>query len=285
VSDELSTQLIDAAGLRAPLAEICAIQEEHQRFFSGVFSALDRLASELSQRQETWLSERKLSAEALQRQAATIGANGDGQLQRILEEAERGRDVLRTALEATETHGQRLAQMTDELSQARAELAGARQEIERLRGDLDKAPSPAVPDEKLQERLQQAERERDQIDRERVVLETELDTVRHRAAEMTETLADQRREIGEERKQWALELKRMRSLLEALSKRPTVLPAAASGPPQSAVDVNKAAPPAAPATVSASAAGPDPVLESVAAQFEMLQKDVVRRRETTADCN
>lgn len=283
MSDELSTQLIDAAGLRAPLAEICASQEEHERFFSGAFSVLDRLASELSQRQETWLSERKLNAEALQRQAATIGADGDGQLQRILEEAERGRDVLRTALEATETHGQRLGQMTDELSQARAELAGARQEIERLRGNLDKAPSPATPaclDEGQQEKLLRAEQERAQLEQERVVLETELDTVRHRAAEMAETLADQRREMGEERQQWSLELKRMRSLLEALSKRP-MEPPPTSAPPQPAVEVQAAAPATAPAPVP----NDDPVLESVAAQFEMLQKDVARRRGTTADCH
>jgi len=283
VSDEPSIQLIDAAGLRAPLAEIHAGQEEHQRFFSGVFSALDMLASELSQRQEMWLSERRLSEEAIHRQAATIGANGDGQLQQMLEEAERGRAALATALEATETHGDHLAQMTDELSQARVELTQARQEIERLRGDLDKVPNSAaspILDEELKEKLERAEQERTQLEQERLVLETELDTVRNRAVEMTETLADQRREIGEERQRWALELKRMRSLLEALAKR-QMQPPAASGPPQTPVGVEAAAP----VTPSAPASGDDPVLDSVVAQFEMLQKDIVRRRETAADCS
>jgi hypothetical protein len=53
------------------------------------------------------------------------------------------------------------------------------------------------------------------------------------------------------------------------------------------VDVEPAAPaaPATPAMASAATAGDDPVLDSVVAQFEMLQKDIVRRRETAADCN
>lgn len=283
MSDEKSIQLIDDAGLRAPLAEIHAGQEEHQQFFSGVFSALDMLASELSQRQEMWLSERRLSEEALERQAATIGVNGDGRLQQMLEEAERGRAALTTALEATETHGDRLAQMTDELSQARVELTQARQEIERLRGDLDKVPNSApspTPDVNLKEQLERVEQERTQLEQERLVLETELDTVRNRAAEMAETLADQRREMGEERTRWALELKRMRSLLEALANR-QMQPPAVLGPRQPPIEVEAAAP----ATTPAPAPSDDPVLESVVAQFEMLQKDIVRRRETAADCS
>ena len=70
-------------------------------------------------------------------------------------------------------------------------------------------------------------------------------------------LADQRREMGEERGRWAQELKQMRGLLESLSKR-QVAPQADSRSRQPEVVVEAVAPP----TPSASSAGDDPVLAS-----------------------
>lgn len=135
---------------------------------------------------------------------------------------------------------------------------------------------PSAPDGQLLGQVRQLEDERRALERERAVLESELEAVRNRAAEMTETLAEQKRQMAEQRDQWAEELRRMRHLLETLTGRLAESP---SRPEPAA--------PAAPAGRPAPAAGPgspgggagDAVLDSVMAQFQMLQKDRARRRE------
>jgi chromosome segregation ATPase len=318
LSAELSTQLVEADGLRESLAEICASQEEFGRFFAGVFAELDAISVDLVRRNQAWQSratetesELQQRSEHLQAERAAIaaereeawkeihqkrqqveqehvhvaaaGAGDNAELQRMLEEAERDRTALRTALEGAQKQGECLAQVADELSHTRAELAEARREIEQLREGMDHgvdtAQSPS--DGKVQEQLQVLEQERVQLDQERVVLETELEMVRNRAAEMAEALAQQQRQMADERQQWAQELKRMRRLLEALAGRAIEYPAV-GGPPRAFVEPRRATEtsPDEPCTPRANG---DPVLGSVMAQFEMLQKDIVRRRREGAE--
>lgn len=131
--------------------------------------------------------------------------------------------------------------------------------------------------EQLQKQLHRVEKELAKVKQQRMVLETELETVRNRAAEMAETLARQRRQSAHEREQWTGELKQVRRLLETLvgqqvqhesapeSDETHLQPQEATGPsPQSA---------------SAPAADSDPVLDSVMAQFKMLQKGLGRQKE------
>jgi hypothetical protein len=99
---------------------------------------------------------------------------------------------------------------------------------------------------------------------------------------MAEMLADQQQQMADERAQWTQEFKRMRRLLETLSSRqpePEAQPE--PKPRKKAVDAREEAEwelePA-----GATAARGDPVLGSVMAQFEMLQKDIVRRRKDSA---
>ena len=75
----------------------------------------------------------------------------------------------------------------------------------------------------------------------------------------------------QQRNQWADELKCMRRLLEGIS-RTLIQQATANGEP--AQSHNR---PNAPDDVEQD--GEDPVLDTVMAQFEMLQKDLTRRRE------
>lgn len=164
-----------------------------------------------------------------------------------------------------------------ERAEAESELQrrSARLEAERAAIAAEREQAP-----KLHERLQALERELAERDQERVVLESELDMVRNRAAEMAETLAQHQQQMADERQQWTQELKQMRRLLETLSSHGLEHPAPAEAPRTRVAPPRTAAKPAEEA--AAARQGGDPVLGSVMAQFEMLQKDIVRRRKESA---
>lgn len=159
---------------------------------------------------------------------------------------------------------QELEARAEHLDQQRAELAVER---ERLREEAGRA---------MQEEMRRMEQEKTVLEQERVALETELEAVRTRAAEMAESLAQQGRQMAEERAAWSEELKRVRRVLESLVQQQ-----AGQAVPQPASAARAAAPaPAQPVHAVQAARGPsdDPVLSSVMAQFDMLQKDLARRR-------
>jgi chromosome segregation ATPase len=133
------------------------------------------------------------------------------------------------------------------------------------------AQSPAWP--AMEERLRRMEEERAESDRQRAVLESELETLRARNAEMARLLDQQKHQVTEERSQWGDEIRRLRQVMELMSagrgeKRSPAT--AAPPPPDTAAQANRAP--------AGSAGGPDSVLDSVIAQFELLQKDAARRR-------
>ena len=80
--------------------------------------------------------------------------------------------------------------------------------------------------------------------------------------------------MSEERTEWTAELKRMRRTLETFTQRQIEL-AQAGGSGQAAESAGAAK------TASTETAN-DPVLDSVMAQFEMLQKDLAKRRKGSA---
>jgi len=197
-------------------------------------------------------------------------------LQQVLEYAEEDRTMLRSAVEVSDSSRADLARLAEELAAARSDLAAAREEIQSQRELLDQAASAGangVCDGEIESRLDAIEHERAQWDRDRVVLEMELDAVRNQAAELAEALDEERHRAVSERGLWNEELKRMRHLLETRESQPA--PAATRLPD---VDMVPAAPaPQAQPEEDPSAAN-DPVLDSVMAQFEILQKDLARRR-------
>lgn len=102
---------------------------------------------------------------------------------------------------------------------------------------------------------------------ERVELESELELVRGRAAELQDLVDAQRRELAEVRSEMSNELRQLRRLIEQQAE---VL-ARSGGPASPATPLE--------AELDASdAAGDDPVMNSVAAQFARLQKDMAQRR-------
>ncbi|OHB70407.1 MAG: hypothetical protein A2V70_16705 [Planctomycetes bacterium RBG_13_63_9] len=117
------------------------------------------------------------------------------------------------------------------------------------------------------------EQQQSLLEQERRMLESELETVRNRAAEMAESLADQKRLSAQQQSQWADELKRMRRLLESMSVRLAEAEIAQS---------NARSEPRGPASGGSdghvASEEDDAALDSVVAQFEILQKDLARRR-------
>lgn len=106
------------------------------------------------------------------------------------------------------------------------------------------------------------------LEQERAALETELEMVRARAAELTESLDQERRKMAEDRAEWSTELKQLRRLLERQARLSTTQPAAADissshhTPPDS-----QAAPDG-----SKSPRMDDPVVGSVLAQFDRIRQ-------------
>jgi len=239
VSAELSEDLVGWDGIRNALGEICASREEFERFFSEALDQLDSFSTELVGRQQQWVSERRQAEIELQQQKR-------------------------------------------QLEEARASLAGQQQSAEKA--NRSRRPQKTAPeaehgqqdqqhDQELTRLLEEARQQQALLEQERGLLESELEAVRNRAAEMAESLAEQKRQTAQQHTQWTDEFKQMRSLLQNISGH-LVQRKAAAGVPQSR--------PAEPATADAVAKSPpaatDPALDSVMAQFEMLQKDLAKRR-------
>jgi len=151
------------------------------------------------------------------------------------------------------------------------------------------ADDSAKDDNLLQDRCRQLEQQHTQLQQERREMESQLETVRNRAAEMTDAVAEQKRIAEKQQAQWSGELKRMRRLLEGISgailqreavpyngdSQPQAQPNTTNNHhttdnPDTANNHNTADDP--------EAADADPVLDSVLAQFELLQQDLAQRR-------
>lgn len=129
----------------------------------------------------------------------------------------------------------------------------------------------------LEEQVRNLQTQLTTAEQERTSLETELEFVRHRAAELLEMLGEQRRQMAEERATWWAELKRLRRLMEVLLDHQLETPGGYQG------DVR--ADGVQPRVVGYEDIEPlnktgteDAALDSVSQQFELLQRDFSRRR-------
>lgn len=263
------------AALRQRVAELescCTSLEsdldEKRRESSALADYTARL-SELEQELAAARSELDGTRQELQAERQRQIAAGDDTTQELREQIavlESERAELSEELEAARSQTARLASAAMELADARAELADSRElRLHERETVLAGAGHAGVVDEQLQ-LLQQ----------ERAALEAELEIVRNRAAELAETAADERRRGAEERAEWSGELKQLRRALEKQAQLLLRYQEVASASPAQLVE--------APASRSANGSNSyapfasDPVLDSVMAQFEMLQKDLVKRR-------
>jgi chromosome segregation ATPase len=190
--------------------------------------------------------------------------------------------ALREALSSQGPPAQEWTGMHEQLAETRKELADARAQIERLARPLEAAVqegSSLGRDDRSEAEMAALREERDAILQERSLLEAELDHVRRRAAQLAEHLEDERRSGSEQEQHWREEFRRHRGLLEDLTSRLATLPATPVGGAP-AYTAAQPAPQAAQAAPSPAPAPPqnDAALEAVRAQFELLQKEAIRRR-------
>lgn len=233
-------------------AELCGTQEAVQTQLARLAAVADELAEARSTLAED----------------ANSGG-GDEQLSQLLGEVQRQREELHGVQEAAQAQTERLAAAAAELTEARNDIIRRCEQFEQSEAEAARSQ----PDEQLRGQLRKMEQQQAEWEQERKVLELELETIRNRAAEMAESLADQKRLAGQQRTQWSDELKRMRGLLETITAR-----LAEPQPGPGFVPPEPEKPTAADPVGPSAAAGEDPVLDSVMAQFEMLQKDLARRR-------
>jgi len=186
----------------------------------------------------------------------------------------------------------------EELKQAQAEAAAQRTQWETDRQQWH---------DSLQQRVVELERDR-------LRLQSELESARAGAVELTQAMTDQRRQIAAERAEWSLELRLLRESLDrpAAAPAPSVRPSRKRSielreewseeplveiadelpaepwpepiitpPTPQPRPTNAIARPSAPAIARPAITGPvvtDPVLGPLLSQFERLQRDVAKRR-------
>jgi chromosome segregation ATPase len=297
VPADLSEPIADLDCAADALGALETTHEEFDNFFGDVFDQLQSLSLELFARhkclelrtqhqeeQETTIAEHQQQFQQLLEELRQLR----GDMQRSAEEQQHAQAEFRTAQEGSQQERAGLHDVQEELRRAWAEFHAAQEELQRQRGDLRetqtaleehlarlaataaelaeaRSQSPAATvdaarQQQLEQLLDEARQQRASWEHERTAMEAELELVRNRAAELSETLAEQRHQAAEQQAALAGEMKRMRALLEAISGRMRSEPAAGSDPakPPSQAD--------------------DPVLDSVLAQFEMLQRDIAERR-------
>ncbi|MBN2293751.1 MAG: hypothetical protein JXM70_15090, partial [Pirellulales bacterium] len=189
----------------------------------------------------------------------------ESRLKKTLEEAARERKALKDVLVSTGSQADRLTEVAEALNDAQEQLQ--RQIAQRDEASADQT-LPAASGEVLS-RLQQLEEERSEVLQSRSMLEAELESVRQRAVDLMTALEYQKSLAGEQQNQLNDELRSQRQLLEQVLGHLTELKMLPVNP----APTNR---PAGVTEIPAESA--DSVLSSVMSQFEVLQKDIARRR-------
>jgi chromosome segregation ATPase len=206
----------------------------------------------------------------------------DGRLDVLLSQRESDREEIRETREVVKAQVAQLAAIASELASSQsvfqANFTQIREEIAKTRDTASQSaaiPAPAAGNGEVERKFAELERQHVSLEQDRAVLEKELESVRNRAADLAESLSEQKRLAAQQQTQGNAELQKMRELLETLARREPVAkqthdeepPPVPAEPPRTAAAKPQAAP-----------ANADPVLGSVLAQFEMLQQDRARRR-------
>lgn len=282
-----STPLTELGGLSASLGELLAGQQDADRFFADALGQFDGILAEFTRERERWQAECAEKERALDQRAeildqqrndlerlreslvqevsrAGAGADAAGAVGPIVEPLLDGIRSEQTALREVVTA---VTEQLTGIARALADLSARQAARDDAVGEAAAARAATAGDQDaaLTKLLEESRQEQ-------AVLETELDAVRTRAAELAEALAEQKRQAEEQQAQWVDELRRQRSLLERLTRALAESPAPRSAAP-------------APDGASREVQAADTALESVMAQFEMLQRDVARRRGKAAESN
>ncbi len=241
--------VMNLRGLDAISSSIAELRQQAEAFAGFVTEQLTSLET-----RHTALEERE--AQLRQRIEETSGRKSELEEERQKLEAERL--SLRENADSSEAKWQeREAELQGQLEKMHQELQQARDELAELHSSPQDNPTG---DSNLPE-----------WEEERLELESELELVRTRAAELNEELEEQRRQLASEREEASKELGQMKRVLEQqatlLAEKEEMASTRDTVPNAGSADDGRQGAPAA-----------DPILGSVMAQFEMLQRDAVRRR-------
>ena len=170
----------------------------------------------------------------------------------------------------------RLVDLHQALEQERTQVAAERERLAKQREQV--VTADPHDDSDLQAKVTELEQERR-------TLEDELESVRLRAVDLETTLAAQKREMADENARWSAELRQLRRTLDKQAAWITQQTENNADhwdeslqPTQSVrASDQRTHPTSFPNGAPARAA--DPVVGSILSQFEILQKDVARRRE------
>ncbi|MCO6454287.1 MAG: hypothetical protein J5I93_03140 [Pirellulaceae bacterium] len=248
---------------------------------------------------EAW-QEISQQLEAARREIAQLVASNE-QLNATREQLARAHSKLAVAQARLAAQGAELTDSRAQLSNTLAELSDARaawneecvrrasvegrlEQLQAASSELECRLRQALSEREAGRREQAADRVQDErlreLELERSALETELELVRGRAAELYETVLDQKRELEELRTLTGQDLKAVVAWCHRQMAAPPREPsgngsnghAAASSPVTAHVS---------PATAARTPERPaaDPVLHSVMAQFARLQQDANHRRQ------
>ncbi len=259
LESRLQTTLEEAGRERQALQDALTSSDSQAQRLASVAEAL-------AAAQEQFQSQAQTSGQA------DLSALGEleSRLQATLEEAGCDRQSLQDALASTGSQADRLTSVAEALTAAQEQF---QRQIEEREETINTTAAQGTSD-KVLARMQELEEERAEMLQGRSVLEAELESVRQRAVDLMTALEYQKSTAAEQQNQLNDELKRQRQLLEQVLGRLAELEM--SPPAGTATNMPAATagtPPAGPAPAET-----DSVLSSVMSQFEVLQKDIARRR-------
>ncbi len=261
-------------GVSSTLQEIRDCHAETWAFFHGIFEELNLFSISLDAHKRHLSQALPAGEDKPQAESSDF----DERLSQLYSQREAEREEMRETREAVKEQVAHLSAVASELAAAQnafqTNFQLIREEIAKNRETPAQDASASPPanggeNGDLERKLTDLERQHAALEQDRAVLEKELEGVRNRAADLAESLAEQKRLAVQQQNQGNTELQRMRVLLESIARQNIEIDL-------SPVQV-EAVVPLVPKP-EASAPAPDPVLGSVLAQFEMLQQDRARRR-------
>lgn len=266
----------EVACQRKETARLTHVLEQQESQLNDALSELRALRAEFAHEQ----TEARLREEAVR-----------SQMQQQLTSLELERDQLRLALQSSSNEPQAKEASEEGLLLLSRQFAQLQQQMEVGQSGIAEiveqaaqravATLPALTGDAVSADSHELSGQLREMERERLELESELDLVRARSAELQETVLQQKRELAEQRTDLSEELRELRRLAEAQSELLAQREYSAAAPREEQRPSRIStplAPTLPPATVSEDSPPADPVVSSVMAQFAKLQKDVAQRR-------